>query len=113
VIDCYAQLQAEGQLITRGGSSTRVASVHTQPPAPPVRAAPQLAVDFGPACPIWRASPREVDLDPVDVPQALGDRSGALRDAAQAERDYAQGGQAGQSELPAIRAWIRSHSPRP
>jgi len=58
VIDCYAQLQAEGYLITRGGSSTRVARVDAASSMPPVRAAPQLAVDFRPGVPDLASFPR-------------------------------------------------------
>lgn len=37
VQDCYAQLQAEGYLVTRVGSATRVAAGAHVPPAPPPR----------------------------------------------------------------------------
>ncbi|MFF3415714.1 PLP-dependent aminotransferase family protein [Streptomyces sp. NPDC002698] len=48
VQDCYAQLQAEGYLVTRVGSATRVAAgAHVPPaPAPRGRAAPRLIADF-------------------------------------------------------------------
>ncbi|MER5474648.1 PLP-dependent aminotransferase family protein [Streptomyces sp. NPDC002685] len=50
VQDCYAQLQAEGYLVTRVGSATRVAAGAHVPPAPalasPHRAAPRLIADF-------------------------------------------------------------------
>ncbi|MFJ2238763.1 PLP-dependent aminotransferase family protein [Streptomyces sp. NPDC087859] len=49
VQDCYAQLQAEGYLVTRVGSATRVAAC-AQPtapvPAPPPDARPRLIADF-------------------------------------------------------------------
>ncbi|MGW7205332.1 MocR-like pyridoxine biosynthesis transcription factor PdxR [Streptomyces sp. NPDC054837] len=49
VQDCYAQLQAEGYLVTRVGSATRVAAC-AQPtapaPAPPPDAHPRLIADF-------------------------------------------------------------------
>ncbi|MFE2532039.1 PLP-dependent aminotransferase family protein [Streptomyces sp. NPDC059371] len=48
VQDCYAQLQAEGYLVTRVGSATRVAAGAHAPPAPASRdrAAPRLIADF-------------------------------------------------------------------
>ncbi len=51
VLECYAQLEAEGYLSTRVGSATSVAASAVAPPTPPARAAPQrppprLAVDF-------------------------------------------------------------------
>jgi len=48
VQDCYAQLQAEGYLVTRVGSATRVAAGAHVPPAPPSAhpAAPRLIADF-------------------------------------------------------------------
>ncbi|WP_435220659.1 PLP-dependent aminotransferase family protein [Streptomyces sp. Tue6028] len=48
VQDCYAQLQAEGYLVTRVGSATRVATVAHVPAAPVSAppAAPRLIADF-------------------------------------------------------------------
>ncbi|WP_405869184.1 PLP-dependent aminotransferase family protein [Streptomyces sp. NBC_00005] len=49
VQDCYAQLQAEGYLVTRVGSATRVAAcaqVEPPPAAPPPHARPRLIADF-------------------------------------------------------------------
>jgi len=49
VQDCYAQLQAEGYLVTRVGSATRVAAcaqVEPPPTAPPPDARPRLLADF-------------------------------------------------------------------
>ncbi|WP_214412809.1 MocR-like pyridoxine biosynthesis transcription factor PdxR [Sphaerisporangium fuscum] len=48
VQECYAQLQAEGYLVTRIGSATRVAAGAAAPPAPaaPPAAAPRLLADF-------------------------------------------------------------------
>ncbi|WP_369249370.1 PLP-dependent aminotransferase family protein [Streptomyces sp. R41] len=48
VQDCYAQLQAEGYLVTRVGSATRVAGGAHVPPAPTSAhpAAPRLIADF-------------------------------------------------------------------
>ena len=61
VQDCYGQLQAEGYLITRVGSATRVAAVTVPtagPPAPAVPAAPTLDVDFASGVPDLAAFPR-------------------------------------------------------
>ena len=49
VQDCYAQLQAEGYLVTRVGSATRVAAcaqIAPTPAAPPPDARPRLIADF-------------------------------------------------------------------
>ena len=50
VLECYGQLQAEGFLISRSGSATRVAAHAVAPPVLPERpvaeSAPRLAVDF-------------------------------------------------------------------
>ncbi|MER6422543.1 PLP-dependent aminotransferase family protein [Streptomyces sp. NPDC001137] len=49
VQDCYAQLQAEGYLVTRVGSATRVAACAQVEPAPapsPPEARPRLIADF-------------------------------------------------------------------
>jgi GntR family transcriptional regulator / MocR family aminotransferase len=62
VQECYAQLQAEGYLVTRGGSATRVAcaAARTEPaprpaPAPP----PPLVADFRSGVPDLASVPRE------------------------------------------------------
>jgi GntR family transcriptional regulator/MocR family aminotransferase len=76
VQECYSQLLAEGYLIARTGSGTRVAAVarQTAGPAPP-RASPtateaRVDVDFRPGRPDLRSFPRK-------------DWSWAVRDAAQ------------------------------
>jgi GntR family transcriptional regulator/MocR family aminotransferase len=62
VVDCFEQLQAEGYLASRSGSTTRVAAtaqISTTPPAPPPTPAPRrLDVDFLPAVPDLSAFPR-------------------------------------------------------
>lgn len=62
VQDCYAQLQAEGYLVTRGGSATRVAAAATRTdppgPAPPPRPA-GLVADFRLSVPDLASAPRE------------------------------------------------------
>lgn len=62
VQECYAQLLAEGYLVTRGGSATRVATaatraeqVHHRPPAAP----PRLIADFASGVPDLGWAPRE------------------------------------------------------
>jgi GntR family transcriptional regulator / MocR family aminotransferase len=60
VLECYSQLQAEGFLTSRSGSSTRVASsalAPTEAPADP-RPSPRLAVDFEPGVPDLTSFPR-------------------------------------------------------
>jgi GntR family transcriptional regulator / MocR family aminotransferase len=62
VQECYAQLQAEGYLLTRGGSATRVATAATRAtPArqPPLPAPPRLAADFASGVPDLASAPRE------------------------------------------------------
>jgi GntR family transcriptional regulator/MocR family aminotransferase len=62
VQECYAQLLAEGYLITRGGSATRVATAATRPtPAcqPSPVAPPRLAADFACGVPDLASAPRE------------------------------------------------------
>jgi GntR family transcriptional regulator / MocR family aminotransferase len=62
VQECYAQLQAEGYLLTRSGSATRVASAATRvTPArqPPLPAPPRLAADFASGVPDLASAPRE------------------------------------------------------
>ncbi|HEY7487057.1 MAG TPA: PLP-dependent aminotransferase family protein [Streptosporangiaceae bacterium] len=63
VVDCFDQLQAEGYLIARAGSATRVSPTAQAPAPPPARppaapAAPRLAVDFLPAVPDLGSFPR-------------------------------------------------------
>ncbi len=65
VTECYAQLQAEGYLVTRGGSATRVAAAARPPvdaPSPPSAfagpAAP-VGIDFRPGVPDLSSFPRE------------------------------------------------------
>jgi GntR family transcriptional regulator/MocR family aminotransferase len=62
VVDCFDQLQAEGYLVARAGSATRVATgARAVPPAPARPAPPQsarLAVDFRPAVPDLGSFPR-------------------------------------------------------
>ena len=62
VQECYAQLLAEGYLVTRGGSATRVATAatrptpaHQSPPSAPLR----LAADFASGVPDLASVPRE------------------------------------------------------
>lgn len=61
VSECYAQLQAEGYLVTRGGSATRVSdSAQSAAPAPQ-RASPEprLAIDFRIGVPDMVSFPRD------------------------------------------------------
>ncbi|WP_440072117.1 MocR-like pyridoxine biosynthesis transcription factor PdxR [Streptosporangium sp. OZ121] len=65
VTECYAQLQAEGYLVTRGGSATRVAAA-ARPPvdaqSPPAALAGPTApvgIDFRPGVPDLSSFPRE------------------------------------------------------
>jgi GntR family transcriptional regulator/MocR family aminotransferase len=61
VQECYRQLQAEGYLLARGGSATRVAPGAREPSASPPQAripAPRLSVDFAPAVPDLASFPR-------------------------------------------------------
>jgi len=61
--ECYAQLQAEGYLISRGGSMTRVASVSVGTQTPPTksepRPAPRLVADFESGVPDLGLVPRQ------------------------------------------------------
>jgi GntR family transcriptional regulator/MocR family aminotransferase len=61
VTECYAQLQAEGYLVTSPGSATRVAATAHPPPDRPARAAdsPPVRIDFRPAVPDLSSFPRE------------------------------------------------------
>jgi len=62
VQECYAQLLAEGYLVTRGGSATRVATAATRAaPArhPPQPAPPRLAADFASGVPDLASAPRQ------------------------------------------------------
>jgi GntR family transcriptional regulator/MocR family aminotransferase len=61
VVDCFDQLQAEGYLVARAGSATRVADAAPAAPAPPPRPAGpprRLEVDFRPAVPDLGSFPR-------------------------------------------------------
>lgn len=62
VQECYAQLQAEGYLVTRGGSATRVATAATR--AEPARRLPpvapsRLVADFASGVPDLGLAPRQ------------------------------------------------------
>src|SRR5215470_19432806 len=62
VQECYAQLQAEGYLVTRGGSATRVApaATLTTRAGPPTAPAPRrLVADFAAGVPDLASAPRE------------------------------------------------------
>ncbi|NUR69474.1 MAG: PLP-dependent aminotransferase family protein [Hamadaea sp.] len=61
VTECYAQLQAEGYLVTQGGSATRVAATAQVssvglPPSPPTE---PVRIDFRPGIPDLSSFPRE------------------------------------------------------
>jgi GntR family transcriptional regulator/MocR family aminotransferase len=60
VLEAYTQLQAEGYLVSRGGSATRVAEGAVEPP--PVQdvaaAEPRYAIDFKPGTPDLTSFPR-------------------------------------------------------
>ncbi|MEU3461918.1 PLP-dependent aminotransferase family protein [Streptomyces sp. NPDC006733] len=73
VQDCYAQLQAEGYLVTRVGAATTVAAGACPPPAPPRPrpAVPRLLADFRSGVPDLASFP-------------LGDWLWALREAGRA-----------------------------
>jgi GntR family transcriptional regulator/MocR family aminotransferase len=61
VTECYAQLQAEGYLVTRGGSATRVAAA-ARPSTPGASRGPATApirIDFRPGVPDLAGFPRE------------------------------------------------------
>ncbi|MEU9915705.1 PLP-dependent aminotransferase family protein [Streptomyces sp. NPDC051001] len=93
VQDCYAQLQAEGYLVTRVGSATRVAACAqpTEPaPAPPPGPRPPLIADFRHGVPdlasfpladwLWatREAARRMPTDDLDYGDPRG--SSALRE---------------------------------
>jgi GntR family transcriptional regulator/MocR family aminotransferase len=62
VQECYAQLQAEGYVVTRGGSATRVARTATQagqPPSPSPSPPAHLVADFRTGVPDLASVPRE------------------------------------------------------
>jgi GntR family transcriptional regulator / MocR family aminotransferase len=95
VLDCYTQLEAEGFLVTRGGSATRVAAGAHVSPSGPARVMPQvrLAADFRPGVPDLAGFPRR------DWLWALGEASQAM---ANASLDY--GNPLGSAELRTILA---------
>ena len=91
VQECYAQLLAEGYLVTRGGSATRVATAASRAePAshPPPSAPPRLAADFASGVPDLASAPRE-------------DWSWAVREACRAapNRELGYGDAAGHPRL--------------
>ena len=61
MVQCFDQLHAEGYLVSRPGSATRVATTArpAAPAAPARRTAPRPAVDFVPAVPDLAGFPRE------------------------------------------------------
>src|SRR5215471_5848055 len=62
VQDCYAQLIAEGYLVSRGGSATRVATAASRPESTslaPASAPARLAADFASGVPDLASAPRE------------------------------------------------------
>src|SRR4051812_8392285 len=86
VVEAYAQLVAEGFLVARPGSATRVAAVaRHDPPAPPQARVPPLvrfdlrseAADLA-AFPrrAWQAALRDVLRDAPDAALGYGDRAG-------------------------------------
>jgi GntR family transcriptional regulator/MocR family aminotransferase len=95
VVDCFDQLQAEGYLVARPGSATRVSptaqaaaasaasaaalAAPAAPQAPSRAAAPRLAVDFAPAVPDLASFPR------TDWAKAVAE---VCRDAPNAAFDY-------------------------
>lgn len=81
VVDCYAQLEAEGYLDSRGGSATRVAAAIAPLPAPsvPVATAVRPAIDFAYGTP---------DLTHFPVQDWLWALARAARDAPFADRGY-------------------------
>jgi GntR family transcriptional regulator/MocR family aminotransferase len=91
VVDCFDQLQAEGYLVSRGGSATRVAATAVvdagpaEPAAEPVAPAPEI--DFVPATPElgsfpradWAWAVREVCRDAPSVSFGYGGGRGEER----------------------------------
>ena len=87
VVEAYAQLVAEGFLVARTGSATRVAQVaHHDPPAPPEpRVPPPVRFDFRveaadlSAFPrrAWLAALRDALAEAPDLAFGYGDRNGA------------------------------------
>jgi GntR family transcriptional regulator/MocR family aminotransferase len=62
VQECYAQLLAEGYLVTRGGSATRVATAATRSApgwCPPAPAPARMIADFASGVPDLASAPRE------------------------------------------------------
>jgi GntR family transcriptional regulator / MocR family aminotransferase len=65
VQECFAQLQAEGYLVSRGGSATRVAATHSGarpapvPASPPPTPEPRLIADFDSGVPDLASAPRD------------------------------------------------------
>ncbi|MET0524240.1 MAG: PLP-dependent aminotransferase family protein, partial [Nocardioides sp.] len=61
VVQCFDQLHAEGYLVSRAGSATRVAATArpAAPAAPARRTPPRPAIDFVPAVPDLASFPRE------------------------------------------------------
>ena len=100
VQECYAQLLAEGYLVSRGGSATRVATAATRAalsPRSPQPAPPPLAADFASGVPHLASAPRE-------------DWAWALREACRAapNSELGYGDPAGNSRLrEVIAAYLR------
>jgi GntR family transcriptional regulator / MocR family aminotransferase len=105
VQECYAQLQAEGYLVTRGGSATRVAMAaglakpvrHAPPPARPPARPPRLAADFASGVPDLASAPRQAWA------WAVGE---ACRTAPSTEFDYGDG-QGSQMLREVLAAYLR------
>ena len=89
VQDCYAQLHAEGYLVTRGGSATRVAAGAQVSPASPAAAPvrPRLLADFRSGVPDlasfprsdWAWAQREACRAAANADFDYGDPRGSLR----------------------------------
>jgi GntR family transcriptional regulator/MocR family aminotransferase len=97
VVECFAQLEAEGYLRTRAGSATRVATAAqpaaaqlsvAQSPLAPAVTPPRPAIDFRPGVPDLASFPRR------DWTWAMTE---AIRRVPTADLDY--GGQRGSAEL--------------
>jgi GntR family transcriptional regulator/MocR family aminotransferase len=88
IVECYAQLQAEGYLTARSGSGTQVAGGATVPdgPADAAQEAARPHIDFRPASPDpglfprrdWVAASRDAIRQAPDVAFGYGDPRGAL-----------------------------------